>query len=81
MLSQNLVHVTISCQALDWIIRGEGEGRTQGRSHKDGKTAQAGLFPIGHAGPTCSSYCPDDLVLMLGPSVVSRDVWKRNALC
>lgn len=25
----------------------------------------------GHAGPTCSSHCPDDLVLMLGPSAVS----------
>lgn len=54
--------------------------RTQGRSHKEGKTAQAGPFPTRHAGPTCSS-CPDDLVLMLGLSAVSRDVWRRNALC
>lgn len=80
MLRQNLARVAISCQGLDWIIRGEGEDRTQGRSHKEGKTAQAGPFPTGHAGPTCSS-CPDDLVLMLGLSAVSRDVWRRNALC
>lgn len=40
-----------------------------------------GLFPTGHAGPIFSSHCPDDLVLMLGPSAGSRDVWRRNALC
>lgn len=57
------------------------EGATKRVKLLKKKPKQTGLFPTGHAGPICSSHCPDDLVLMFGPSAGSRDVWRRNALC